>query len=89
MYNEQLNKHVFFCCTTKQNVLFIDRWHNENLNIQMPVDFQSLKLKVIQKTLTGEEKYVSVFTADTPSDIKGAKPKIEVASLLNKYILVI
>ena len=55
----------------------------------MPVDFQSLKLKVIQKTLTGEEKYVSVFTADTPSDIKGAKPKIEVASLLNKYIMVI
>lgn len=52
----------------------------------MPVDFQHLKTKVTDNTLSGKEKYVTKFTAVTPTDIKGAKEKIEVLFVYNTFI---
>ena len=67
-------------------VFFVFRWHNANLNVKVPVDFQHLKTKVTENTLTGKEKYVTKFSAVTPTDIKGAKEKIEVLLFFNKEI---
>ena len=57
----------------------------------MKVCFRTLKEKVKEQTLTGDEQFEHVFHATTPSDVAGAKKQITVVfySLFYDYLFVI